>query len=217
MLNLDMVGRLRDGKLYVSGVDSGTGLRALVADAGRGLPLDLQLQGNPHAPSDHTSFYVRGRPVVFLTTGAHEDYHRPSDTWEKISAAGLETVTAFAARVIDAVAAAPAAPVYVKIEAPPARGPRASGYGPYLGVIPEFGESPRPGVKISGVRPGSPADKAGVRAGDVIVRFGPVTVKTLSDLTFALRGQRPGDRVELWLLRDGAEERVEAVLQERRQ
>ncbi len=216
MLNLDMVGRLRDGKLYVSGVDSGTGLRPLVADAARGLPLDLRLQGDPHAPSDHTSFYTRERPVVFLTTGAHEDYHRPSDTWEKISAGGLETVTAFAARVISAVAAAPAPPGYVKIAAPPARGPRAAGYGPYLGVVPEFGESAVAGVKVSGVRTGSPAEKAGMRAGDVIVRFGPVTVKTLNDLTFALRGQRPGDRVELWLLRDGAEARVEAVLQERR-
>ncbi|MBI1957768.1 MAG: M28 family peptidase [Candidatus Rokubacteria bacterium] len=217
MLNLDMVGRLREGKLYASGVDSGTGLRALVTEAARGLPLDLQLRGDPHAPSDHTSFYARGRPVVFLTTGAHEEYHRPSDTWEKISAPGLETVTAFATRLVGAVAAAPAAPTYVKIEAPPARGPRAGGYGPYLGVIPEFGEAPRPGVKVSSVRAGSPAEKAGVRAGDLIVRFGPVTVKTLNDLTFALRAQRPGDRVELRLLRDGAEERVEAVLQERRQ
>jgi S1-C subfamily serine protease len=123
----------------------------------------------------------------------------------------------FAARLVGAVAAAATTPTYVKIEAPPARGPRAAGYGPYLGVIPEFGDSPRPGVKVSAVRAGSPAEKAGVRTGDLIVRFGPVAVKTLNDLTFALRGQRPGDRVELWLLRDGAEERVEAVLQERRQ
>ena len=213
MVNLDMVGRLREGKLYVAGVDSGTGLRALVADAARGLPLDLQLQGDPHSPSDHTSFYAARRPVLFLTTGAHADYHRPSDTWDKIDAAGLETVATFAARVIGEVAAAPIAPAYVKIEAPPARGSRASGYGPYLGVIPEFGESAQPGVKINGIRPGSPAEQAGVRAGDVIVKLGSVTVKTLNDLTFALRGQRPGDRVELWLLRDGAQQRVEAVLQ----
>ncbi|MDP2626365.1 MAG: M28 family peptidase [Candidatus Rokubacteria bacterium] len=217
MVNLDMVGRLREGKLYVAGVDSGTGLRALVADAARGLLLDLQLQGDPHSPSDHTSFYAAGRPVLFLTTGAHADYHRPSDTWDKIDAAGLETVATFAARVIGEVAAAPIAPAYVKIEAPPARGSRAAGYGPYLGVIPEFGESAQPGVKINGIRPGSPAEQAGVRAGDVIVKLGPVSVKTLNDLTFALRGQRPGDRVELWFLRDGARQRVEAVLQERRQ
>ncbi|HET7876435.1 MAG TPA: M28 family peptidase [Methylomirabilota bacterium] len=216
MVNLDMVGRLREGKLYVAGVDSGTGLRSLVSDAAQGLGLALQLQGDPYSPSDHTAFYAAGRPVVFLFTGAHGDYHRPSDTWDKINAAGLETVTAFAFRLISAVAAQPAAPAYVKIEAPPVKGPGSRGYGPFFGIIPEFGESPQPGVRITGVRPGSPAEKAGVRAGDVIVKFGPVTVKTLTDLTFALRGQRPRDRVEVRFLRDGREHQVEAVLEERR-
>ena len=162
MVNLDMVGRLRDDRLFVGGADSAKELRQVVDDAARGLGLTLQLRGDPFSPSDHTSFYTAGRPVLFLFTGAHGDYHRPTDTWEKINAPGLATVATL------------------------------------------------------GVRPGSPADKAGVRAGDVIVRFAGVDVKTLEDLTFALRGHRAGDRVDVVVERDGKEHQVSAVLENRR-
>jgi aminopeptidase YwaD len=215
MLNLDMVGRLRDGKLYVGGVDSGSTLRAVAARAARGLPLAPELRGEPFAPSDHTSFYTAGRPVLFLFTGAHADYHRPSDTWDKINGPGLVTVADFAARVVSEVAQDPQAPAYVKFEAPAAS--TRGGYGPYFGVVPEFGDAERPGVRVGGVRPGSPADKAGVQSGDVLVRFAGIDVKTLQDFTFALRGKRPGDRVEVVILRGGREQRLEALLAERRQ
>lgn len=214
MVNLDMVGRLREGKLYVGGVDSGTGLRALVGATPAG-PLAPELRGDPFAPSDHTAFYTAGRPVLFFFTGAHADYHRPSDTWDKVNAPGLEAVTAFVARVVAAAAREPTAPAYVKIQSPPSP-VRAGGYGPFFGVIPEFGESARPGVRISGVRSGSPADRAGVRGGDVLVAFGGVVVKTLEDFTFALRGRRPGERVAFTILRDGTEQHLQAVLEERR-
>lgn len=215
MVNLDMVGRLRDGKVYVSGIDSGTGLRAVVTQAARDLSLSPELPPSPFGPSDHTSFYVAGSPVLFFFTGIHADYHRPSDTWERINAPGIATVAAFVARVVTAVAAEPAAPAYVKLDAP--RAGRGGGYGPVLGVIPEFGEGERPGVKISGVRPGSPAEKAGIRAGDVIVKFAGVDVKTLEDLTFGLRSRHPGDEVQVVVVRDGREQTVKAVLAERRQ
>ncbi len=213
MVNLDMVGRLRDRKLYVGGVDSGTGLRE-VAQAARG-PLDLQLRADPFGPSDHTAFYTAGVPVLFLFTGAHADYHRPGDTWDKIDGAGLEAVTAFAARVVAEVAAAPAPPAWARVTAPPTTRTRG-GYGPYFGVVPEFGESERPGVKIGGVRPGSPADKAGVQAGDVLVAFAGLTIGTLEDFAFALRGRRAGDGVDVTVVRGGAEHRLRAVLEERR-
>jgi hypothetical protein len=217
MVNLDMVGRPRDGKVYMSGVDSGSGLRALVADAARGLPLRPELRGDPFAPSDQTSFYAAGRPVLFLFTGAHADYHRPSDTWEKIDAPGLAAVTALAGRIVTALATAPATPVYARIEAP--RGGGASGgrgYGPFFGVVPDFGESTRPGVRVTGVRAGSPAEGAGLRAGDVLVRFGGVQVGTLDDLTFALRSHRAGDEIDVRWVRDGEEQHGRATLQERR-
>ena len=100
MLNMDMIGRLKDDTLYVFGADSGTGLRELVARAAEGLPLKVQLRGDPFSPSDHTSFYINERPVLFLFTGAHSDYHKPGDTWEKINPQGMETVLAFAARIV---------------------------------------------------------------------------------------------------------------------
>jgi hypothetical protein len=214
MVNVDMIGRLRD-TLYVGGVDSGSGLRAIVGDATRDARVAAELRGDPFAPSDHTSFYLAGRPVLFFFTGAHADYHRPTDTWDKLNADGLRAVTDVIARVIEAVAAAPVAPAYAKVAAT-APGRVRGAYGAYFGVIPEFGERAQPGVAISGVRTASPAERAGLRAGDVIVKFGDVDVKTLEDLTFALRGKRAGDRVPVGVLRDGQTREVEATLEERR-
>lgn len=213
MINLDMVGRLRDGKVYVAGVDSGNGLRRFVTDAGQGLALELR--GDPFGPSDHVVFYGAGVPVLFFFTGAHSDYHRPTDTWDRINAQGLQTVADLVARVAASVAAQPTPPAYVKVPAP-ATSQRGGGYGPFFGVVPDFGTAGRPGVKITGVRPGSPADKAGVRAGDIIIRFAGVEVITLDDLTFALRTRRAGDRVEVVVVRDGQERQVQAILEERR-
>jgi aminopeptidase YwaD len=212
MLNLDMVGRLRDRTLYVGGTDSGSGLRELASARSGGLALSVR--GDPFGRSDHTSFYAAGRPVLFLFTGAHADYHRPSDTWDTIDAAGLAQVTAFAARVVEAVASTTTPPAYARVAAPAGGG--RGGYGPYFGVVPEFGEGERPGVRVGGVRPGSPAEKAGVRSGDLIVAFGGLTVRTLEDFTFALRGRRPGDRVEVTVERGGAAQRLDATLEERR-
>jgi len=215
MLNLDMVGRLRNGRVYVGGVDSAAGLRELVGRAAQGLGLTPELRGDPYAPSDHSAFYAAERPVLFLFTGAHADYHRPGDTWEKLNAPGLVTIATLAARIVDTVGREPTPPKYAKVERA-SSGPRRGGSGAFFGVVPEFGEAERPGVRVSGVRPGSPADAAGVQAGDIIVRFAGVAVKTLEDLTFALRSKRPGDRVEAVIVRDGAEREIEATLGERR-
>ncbi len=102
----------------------------------------------------------------------------------------------------------------MKVAPPSSSG--STGYGPFFGVVPDFGEPERPGVRLAGVRPGSPADRAGVRAGDIIVRFAGVEVTTLEDLTFALRSRRAGDRVEVIWLRDGKEITAEATLEQRR-
>ncbi len=217
MVNLDSVGRLRDGRLHVMGVDTGQGLRALVEQAGQGLPVPLALRGDGVGPSDHTAFLNRERPAVFLFTGPHGDYHRPSDTWDRIDADGLRTVATVAYRVVRALADRDDRPAFVRV---PGGAPRAgagpTGYGPYFGAVPDFGDSPQPGVRLGGVRPGSPADKAGLRAGDVIVRFAGVTIRTLDDFVFALRGRRAGDAVEVGYVRDGAERAAQATLEERR-
>ncbi|MGH7331823.1 MAG: M20/M25/M40 family metallo-hydrolase [Candidatus Rokuibacteriota bacterium] len=203
MLNLDMVGRLRHERLYGGGVDSGTDLRAVLTEAARGLPLSLELRGDPWAPSDHSTFYRAGRPVLFFFTGIHADYHRPSDTWDKINVSGLATVQTLAARVINAIAVADPPPQYVKLEVPP-------GHRVFFGIVPEFAEA-RPGVRVRDVRPGSPADLSGVRTGDLIVELAGADVTSLEDLTLALRARRAGERVDVLIVRNRRERRQDAT------
>jgi aminopeptidase YwaD len=218
MVNLDSVGRLRDGRLHVMGVDTGQGLRFLVEEAAREVGVAIALRGDGVGPSDHTVFLTRERPVLFFFTGPHADYHRPSDTWDKIDADGLRTVATLAYRVARALADRDERPAFVRVPGgTPRAGTGASGYGPYLGAIPDFGELSLPGVRLGGVRVDSPAERAGLRAGDVIVRFAGVSVRTLDDLAYALRRHRPGDAVPVTFVRDGIEHTAEAVLEARRQ
>lgn len=204
MVNLDMVGRLRHGRLHVGGVDSGRGLADLVTRSVGTLPLSVQLRGDPWSASDHSSFYRAGLPVLFFFTGLHADYHRPSDTWDRINAEGLAAVTTLAARVVSAAAAAPVAPQYVAIAAPRPRSAR-------FGIVADLAV-PEPGVRVARVQSGSPAERCGVQPGDLIVRFAGVDVKSLEDLHAALRGRKPGDRIHVVLLREGQTRSVEATL-----
>jgi len=218
MINLDAVGRMQKHRLFVQGVGSGEGLREIVQEASSGLDLDLTLRDDGFGPSDHTPFYARERPVLHFFTGPHLDYHRPSDTIDKIDGEGLWAVTVLAYRTAMAIANRPAAVVYRRTKgSPPGAQPgeRAAGYGPYFGSIPDFSESATPGVPLSGVRPDSPAEQAGLKAGDIIVNFGGIQVRDLQDLTFALRTKRPGDRVEVTYLRAGKEQRAQATLRQR--
>ncbi len=218
MLNLDSVGRMREKKLYIHGVETGKEFRELIQRAGDGLDLQLTLGGDGLGPSDHTAFYTKDRPVLFFFTGPHEDYHRPSDTPEKINAEGLQKIVTLVLRIVTELANRPEPVAFVKAEGgpPPASGRGSGGYGPYFGSIPDFAEAGVEGVRLSGVRVGSPAEKAGLRAGDVIVRFGGVTIRNLYDLTYALRSKRAGDKVEVVFLRDGKEMTATTVLEQRR-
>ncbi|HEY7726709.1 MAG TPA: M20/M25/M40 family metallo-hydrolase [Anaeromyxobacteraceae bacterium] len=224
MVNLDMVGRPGKGKVYVDGADTAVGLREDVeALAGRAPAVPLQLAfgaGDGYGPSDHTSFYARGVPVLFFFTGAHLDYHRPSDTAEKIDGAGLSAVARLAWRCAWAASERRARLEVVRTPPPPGtggeRGDRASGYGAYLGSIPDFEERQEPGVLLTGVRPGSPAEKGGLRGGDVILQVGRQRIGNLQDLTYALRAHRPGDAVEVVWARGAETMRARVTLAERR-
>ncbi len=219
MVNLDMVGRLRDGKLYVDGASTAKGLRDLVSALDTrppSLPLRLAFGGDGYGPSDQTSFLARGVPVLFFFTGAHADYHRPSDTADKVDPAGIAEVARLALRVVREAADRPDRLEVVRTAAPPPpseRGERS--YGTYLGAIPDFEERDAPGVLLTGVRPGSPAERAGIATGDVLLRIGTTKVLNLQDLAFALRSHRPGDEVEVEWQR-GPERRTARVKLEER-
>ncbi|HET9598991.1 MAG TPA: M20/M25/M40 family metallo-hydrolase [Anaeromyxobacteraceae bacterium] len=224
MVNLDMVGRAREGKVYVQGADTAQGGRARVealAAAAPALPLRLAFGGDGYGPSDQTSFYARGVPVLFLFTGAHGDYHRPTDTADKVDPGSLAAVARLAYRAARAAADAPERYVAVKVPPPPGAAPgepgeRARGYGAYLGSGPDFEERKEPGVLVSAVRAGSPAERAGMKAGDVLVQVGATRIVALPDLAYALRSHRPGDVVDVVWRRGGQETRAQVTLAERR-
>jgi hypothetical protein len=219
MVNLDMVGRMRNRRLTVGGVGSSPILKPILAAENReGLRLSESESG--FGPSDHTSFYARNVPVLFFFTGAHEDYHRPSDDADRIHYAALDSVVTYVERVVRALADRGEAIAFTKApedtgEARSGEGYGGGGYGPYLGTIPDFAEVEN-GVRITGVRDGSPAARAGLTGGDTIVGFDRKPVANLYDLTYALRERKPGDAVEIVYLRGGEERRTTAVLEKRK-
>ena len=213
MLNLDMVGRLGEGPLIVYGIGTATEWEQLVGAAAAAEHVKVTLQTDGYGASDHTSFYLKDIPVLHFFTNVHGDYHNPGDDWNKIDVAGMQKVasivTTVAARAADKQTVLTLQKGAGKPPAP--AGSNASGYGAYLGTVPDF--SPvKYGVKISGVRENSPAQMAGLQAGDVIIRMGDREIADLQAMTDALRERKPGDVMKIVVQRDGKEVVLEATL-----
>jgi len=208
MINFDMVGRLRDDQLAVGGIDSGAGLRDIVTAAARASGLKLTMRESPFGPSDHVRFYRAGVPVVFLHTGRHPDYHRPTDTPDKLEIAGMARVAAASAQIVERLAAGPR-PAYATV-APPARRSRGGSGGAYLGVQ---GDASGDGARLVSIVPGSAADRAGLREGDVVIRLGGAPLMSFEDLRAAIRDRRVGERVDVVFVRNGEQRSVTATLE----
>lgn len=202
MVNFDMVGRLRNDKLIIYGVSTATELSSIIATANIAPTLAISAVGDGFGPSDHSSFYAKGIPVLHFFTDLHDDYHRATDDIEKINAPGEAHVVALAERVVRAIADRPGRLTAVRVAAPPPS-TRGQGSNAYLGSIPDMSAGDVPGLKLSGVRAGSPADLGGLLAGDVIVEFGRAAVTDLNTYSAALYAHKPGDRVEIVYLRAG--------------
>jgi hypothetical protein len=217
MLNMDMVGRLRGRPVIAYGTETAEEWRGILDEASRAESLPYTGRGDGFGASDQTSFYSRGIPVLHFFTNTHADYHRPSDDWEKIDFPGLERVVGLVARVALAVADRPAR-LTPKVSATPqvASDPALTSSSAYLGTIPDYGQVEK-GVKIGGVRAGSPAEKAGIVGGDIIIGLGDVEVTDLYKYTDALRRYKPGERVPVRVMRDGKEITLTVVLGARSQ
>jgi aminopeptidase YwaD len=202
MINFDMVGRLRNDKLIVYGVATATEFPGLLERANATSPLKIAAQGDGFGPSDQSSFYAKNVPVLHFFTDLHDDYHRATDVASKINAAGEARVVGLAERVAREIADAPARPTYVRVAAPVQTNSR-EGSDVYLGSIPDMAGGDVPGLRLTGVRGGSPADVAGIKAGDVIVEFGGKPVKDLYQYSDALYSHKPGDEVVVIVMRNG--------------
>ncbi|MGA0039942.1 MAG: M28 family peptidase [Pirellulales bacterium] len=209
MINLDMVGRLADEKLIVHGTGTGAGLEAVVDRLLEGRGFEVTKEPGGFGPSDHASFYAKKIPVLHLFTGSHEDYHRPTDTAEKINYEGMARITAFVADVVAELAATEEPPAYVQVASTQFAG--GGGDRPYFGSIPDFGTN-QEGYAISGVAKDSPAARGGLEGGDLIIRLGESAVKGLEDFDNALRKYRGGDTVPVVVRRKGQDVSLEVTL-----
>ncbi|WP_437622570.1 M20/M25/M40 family metallo-hydrolase [Sorangium sp. So ce1151] len=202
MINADMVGRMREDKLLVDGLGTSPAWKPIVDDAARGLGIALQYGVEGFGASDHASFTASRVPVAFLFTGVHEDYHRPSDTADKINAAGVSRCAVLTARMALALSRRDARLPFTDAPADPHRSMRG-GFRASLGTMPDYAYQ-GPGVKLTGVRPDSPSSRSGMQAGDVIVRIGAHAITNIHDFMFALGDLEPGREVEIEVDRGGA-------------
>ncbi len=213
MVNLDMVGRLKDNKITVFGVNSAALLDKLIDSLGIADTVTVIKNAEGYGPSDHASFYNQKIPVLFMFTGVHLDYHTPSDDWDKINFEGMAKVCDFTEGAVRAVDSYKVKPEFAGVITPPTDQPEKRSDKPkvWFGAIPDFAENPK-GFVINGCSPGSPAEKAGLKAGDIITQIGENTIKNLGDFSRALKEHSPGDKVKVSFIRDGKVEVKEVEL-----
>jgi aminopeptidase YwaD len=215
MLNMDMIGRLRNGSLFIGGMGTSPVWKPLInrlngtmqptssgPGNGSGSRFQLSFGEDGFGPSDHQSFYVRDIPVLFFFTGTHDDYHKPTDTADKINAEGLKQVAEFVREIAVSVANDPQRIAFTKVKVE--QRPTGRGFRVYLGTVPNYSDQ-SDGMKLDGVRPGSPAERAGLQAGDFIVKLGKTPIKNVYDYTYALGEMRAGEEVEVLIRRNSKE------------
>jgi hypothetical protein len=210
MINLDMVGRPKPGPaLTIGGYGTATEWPQLIEGLNANHHLKLATNKGGFGASDHSSFYAADVPVLFFFTGAHEDYHTPSDDAGTLDYPRMAQVARFAADLARQIADLPQRPTFQRVAE---EGGERRGFKVRTGVIPEFGWD-GVGFKISGVRGGSAADQAGIKAGDIVVRFGPREIRNIYDYMYALGDHKAGEEVPVTVQRDGSEVTVTVKLE----
>ncbi len=207
-LNMDMVGRL-DKSVIIAGIQSSSVWPSEVERRNVPVGLSITTQNDNYLPTDATAFYLRGVPFLNAFTGAHEDYHSPRDTADKINYDGAQKIATFMSLVARSLVTMEDPPDYLE-QAKPENMEMRANLRAYLGTIPDYAESGVPGLKISGVTKGAPAEDAGLKTGDVIVELAGRKIENIYDYTFAIEALKVGEEVNVVVMRDGA--RVESKI-----
>jgi Zn-dependent M28 family amino/carboxypeptidase len=195
MLNMDMIGRLADNKLNVEGAGTSSIWKHMVDSLNTlNEKFDIIFKDEGYGPSDQSSFYSMNIPVLFFFTGIHPDYHRPSDTWDKINAEGEAKVIDLVYDVTACLDQQPFKPDFIKTKEKEEK--TMTGFKVTLGIIPDY-SSNADGMAIMGVKEGGPGERAGLQKGDVIIKFGTHEIKNIYDYTYALGDFKPGDETEI--------------------
>jgi hypothetical protein len=200
-VNFDMVGRMQDNKLTVQAAGSSPIWARVIEQANIAAGFDLQVQQDPYQPTDVASFNQAEIPSLNLFTGTHTDYHKPSDTADKINYDDLDRVVEFAAAIVRRIGDSPEAPQFTKVEQSSQQGAR-SGVRLFTGTIPDYSTEVK-GLLLSGVIGGGPAEQAGLQKGDVIVEIAGQTIANIYDYTYALEVLKIGEPVKVVYLRNG--------------
>lgn len=199
-LNMDMVGRYETA-LTLQGVGSSGEWTGLIERANVPVGLNLTISGEAYLPTDATSFYMRGVPVLSAFTGAHAEYHTPRDTPDLLNYDGAANVAKFMGLVTRSLAMRDEPMPYVAMKKP--EGEQRAGLRAYLGTIPDYSQGDVKGLKISGVAKDGPADKAGMKAGDVIIELAGRKIENIYDYTYAIEALKIGQPVDVAVSRAG--------------
>jgi hypothetical protein len=211
MLNMDMVGRMQDNKLIVYSNDTAPQFDPLIDKVNAAFGFKIVRQPGGFGPSDHASFYAKQIPVLHYFTGTHKDYHRPTDTADKINVPDMRRVAQYVAATAVALAEADGHPEFTESPVSAARSAGPDSDRPYFGSIPDFGQE-QPGYAISGVTKGSPAERGGLKAGDAIIRLGESKIGNLEDFDSALRKFKAGDKVPITVKRGQEQVKLDVTL-----
>jgi len=220
MINLDMVGRVKDDTLLVGGAGTAEGFDAIVAAVDERSPLKLKTAGGDVGarggigPSDHASFAKKKIPVMFLFSGTHKDYHRPTDDADKINYEGMAQVVDLTSDLLRQLDRLPHQQYVDRFDRGMTGGGRRSNV--QLGVMPSYSAEETAGIVIEGTIPETPAAKAGLKEGDVLVQMGQDKLTGLTDLMDALAKHKPGDQVKIVFLRGSETMEADVTLAERK-